>query len=158
MKLRSVLAVVAGASLALAGAFASGPACSSNDDADGGDSGLDGTYVDAPTFCDFFTEAGAPCPAVSKTQCFAMCTTGGCYCSATSSGPRWVCTEDFSCVPEAGPLEDSGSADAGEDGGSAIDGGGMDASDAGSAVDASDAADAADASDATIADAGDSGD
>jgi hypothetical protein len=120
-----------GMGFAIAAALSSGPACTSAaDDSDGGTSAsVDGAYADAPTFCDFFTEAGAPCPAVSATACFPMCATGGCYCRASSTGPRWTCTVDFSCVPDAGPLEDSGPA-------------GTDDATVGS-VDASDASDAA---------------
>jgi hypothetical protein len=102
----AVVALVFG-SLAIVGAFASVPACSSDDAAADGGAYLDVAYIDAPTTCDLFTEVGAPCPAVSKTACFPMCTTGGCFCSQTSDGPRWTCTTDFSCVPEAGPLEDA---------------------------------------------------
>jgi hypothetical protein len=97
--------------------------CSSGDDNSGDDGGgyVFDSYVEGPYFCDDFTEVGAPCPYASPTICFPLCTDGGCYCRQTANGPVWQCDTDLSCLPESGPLDDSGDFDAGVDSG--VDGG-----------------------------------
>jgi hypothetical protein len=101
--------------------------CGSGDNGSGDDSGAAfDTYVEGPYLCDFFTEVGAPCPQASPNVCFPLCTDGGCYCVATASGPVWECSTDLSCLPESGPLDDSGN-NPPPDGFQGDDGGGFDA-------------------------------
>jgi hypothetical protein len=123
-----------------------------------GDSGDGGPY-DAtalpgdsePLICQQFTDAGLPCSPPSPVLCFAECEAGGCRCSETPEGPRWVCTTDLSCIPDCAPIDDGCSpvptgddGSGGDDGAAGDDGGGSDGSsdsgaDAGAATDAGDA-------------------
>jgi hypothetical protein len=60
--------------------------------------------------CNSFTKVGDPCGPSGATVCFPECDKGGCQCKPTATGGGvWTCTTDLSCVPEAGPLDDSGS-------------------------------------------------
>ena len=84
------------------------------------DSGVDICDLDA------FTGNGNACRAVSNRVCFPLCDAGGCRCVQGSSGPVWKCVNDFSCYPDGGPLDDSGS----DEDGAATDASPVDASDA----------------------------
>jgi hypothetical protein len=130
-------------------------ACNGTSSAGDGGAGTDAAISDdlsEPLICTEFTEAGAPCPLASPVVCFAECVTGGCSCSATPQGPRWVCQTDLSCLPDCAPIDDGcsplpvgddGGGDAnGDDGGadgSGEAGGGDGAGDGGEAGDAGDA-------------------
>jgi len=57
--------------------------------------------------CDAFTEVGTACPLASPVRCFPECEAGGCFCRATSEGPRWACETDLSCVPDCAPIDDA---------------------------------------------------
>ena len=73
---------------------------------------------DVYAVCDTFTKVGDPCGPTGSTICFPECDHGGCLCKPNGNGGGvWTCTTDLSCVPEAGPLDDSGSPpdDAGAD-------------------------------------------
>ena len=89
--------------------------CSTDDAQGAADSAADV----APDLCDVdaFSGSGNVCPRVSDRVCFVQCVTGGCKCTQGATGPVWKCTSDFSCVPDAGPLDDAATADGGTDGG-----------------------------------------
>jgi hypothetical protein len=159
VRVRGVGLGVFGIALAvvLAGA---GVNCGSDDNSTGDDSGAAfDTYVEGPYLCDFFTEVGAPCPQASPILCFALCTDGGCYCEQGPSGPVWACTTDLSCLPDGGPLDDSGSnppvdgAQGGDDGN--VDSGEDAAVDAGTDAEADASTDSGEDAQADAADAGD---
>jgi hypothetical protein len=87
--------------------------CPSSGDASG-DAGAPPAAVDAAPdvygVCDTFTKVGDPCGPAGSTICFVECDSGGCQCRPTASGGGvWTCKTDLSCVPEAGPLDDTGS-------------------------------------------------
>ncbi len=92
---------------ALTAAFVVVPACSSDPPAAAttADSGGDGGVTDV---CASYTKIGDPCPLISGRVCFPQCATGGCKCVGSASGPRWTCTSDFSCQPDAAPDLDAG--------------------------------------------------
>lgn len=80
------------------------------------DSGLD--LCDLDRFLDS-GGAGNACPYASSRLCFhnmTDCPAQGCLCSATSMGPRWKCTTDYTC-------KDSGVDDASDDSASPSDAG-----------------------------------
>lgn len=109
----TVRSVVLSAFILVGGAFA----CSSGNGA--GDGGTDGAVDGATGLCDLeaFKASGGDghaCPRASVLVCFPLCSTGGCRCTSTSAGPRWKCTTDLSCQPDAAPVADSG-ADAPDD-------------------------------------------
>jgi hypothetical protein len=151
----------AGFAFALALAVAGAPGCSggSGSGGDGGPTDSTTTPVDGePAICLAFTEAGAPCSPASPVRCFAECEAGGCYCSQTPAGSRWVCVTDLSCLPDCAPVDDgcspvpTGDDGSGDDGGGDDGGGndgGGDASDAGAGGDAG-----GDTGDAASSDAG----
>ncbi|HEY3822365.1 MAG TPA: hypothetical protein VGL81_34605 [Polyangiaceae bacterium] len=119
-------------------------ACNNNSSASGDDGGaIDGTIEDGddaaePLICTEFTAVGAPCSTPSPVRCFAECEAGGCYCTATPSGPRWTCQSDLSCVADCGPLDDGCAAIISGDDATGDDGPGDDgAEDAGAPGDAS---------------------
>jgi hypothetical protein len=91
-----------------------GLACTSGNEAsqEGGPPAADA----APIFdlCDAFTEVGATCPMASPVTCFQECEAGGCFCDETSSGPRWTCVTDRSCLPACAPIDDACAPDAPE--------------------------------------------
>ena len=79
------------------------------DTSDGGD--VDAySLADAASLCENFTHNGQPCSPVSPLVCFRQCVTDGCSCKGAPGGGGgvWVCTTDFSCMPDGGPLDDSG--------------------------------------------------
>lgn len=84
--------------------------CTSDDSTGPTDAGLDGG-VD---ICDIdaYTGVGKPCPQVSGRLCFKYCDAGGVKCVQGASGPVWKNFDDFSCIPESGPLDDTGAGDA----------------------------------------------
>jgi hypothetical protein len=69
----------------------------------------DSGTADANAICDTFTKVGDPCGPTGATVCFRSCKKDGCQCKAGPNGGVWTCTSDFSCMPEAGPLDDAGS-------------------------------------------------
>lgn len=92
-------------------------ACSSDDSGDASDAGDEfGVLADAG-LCNSFTKPGDPCAPISGTVCFPMCATGGCQCVQPAGGGTgvWQCQSDFSCFPEAGPLDDTGAPETGGD-------------------------------------------
>jgi hypothetical protein len=62
--------------------------------------------AETPVFdlCDAFTGADTSCAVPGPLQCFPLCD-GGCYCSASAAGPRWICVTDLSCISTCTPLE-----------------------------------------------------
>ena len=98
--------------LVLTISFATLCACSTNDDRAAGTA--DAT-ADRPVSCDSFTKAGEACTLEATMVCFRQCKIDGCVCKDS----KWVCTKDFSCMPEAGPIVDGGDDDSSveEDGG-----------------------------------------
>jgi hypothetical protein len=149
LRLLGLLAGFAGWVMAGVALTGGAPACSSGSAA--GDAGpSDATTAPSdgePVICTQFTSAGDPCPTPSPVRCFPECEAGGCYCTQTSSGARWVCQTDLSCMPDCAPVDDGCSPvpTGGDDGGGGSD---DDAADAGADGDAADAAGAADAGDA----------
>ena len=85
--------------------------CPSSGGGDATDSGPATADAGADVYavCDTFTKVGDPCGPAGSTICFQECTRGGCQCKPNGSGGTWTCTTDLSCMPEAGPLDDSGS-------------------------------------------------
>jgi hypothetical protein len=104
------LAAMAGLGLAAAVGLAGcgGGGATSDGGADATVPSDDGGSGEGPsTLCDEFTEAGAPCPGVSALRCFPLCDAGGCYCRLTpgGGGPRWVCVNDTTCLPDCAPVD-----------------------------------------------------
>ena len=85
-------------------------ACPSSGDVAGADAGAgpQDSAADAYAICDTFTKVGDPCGPSGATICFRSCKVDGCQCKPTPNGGVWTCTSDFSCMPEAGPLDDAG--------------------------------------------------
>src|SRR5215831_11168321 len=84
------------------------PSSGGGDDAGSGPPPADAAK-DASAVCDTFTKVGDPCGPAGSTICFQECDHGGCQCKTNGSGGGvWTCTTDLSCVPEAGPLDDTG--------------------------------------------------
>jgi len=97
-------------------------ACNGNSGAGDDGGAADGTLeggddASEPLICTEFTEAGAPCSTPSPVRCFAECEAGGCFCTATSAGPRWTCETDLSCLADCAPLDDGCATPIGDDGG-----------------------------------------
>src|SRR5262245_56192991 len=92
----------------LAGALVAVCACSTEESGAPADAG--GDVLGEP--CQYFTHSGDVCPVPTKQVCFPECTTGGCACRAGADGVlRWSCVTDLTCVPESGPLDDTGTGD-----------------------------------------------
>ena len=106
--------------LSLAGFFVLAARCGGDDSSTPTDAGVDAydlcdldAFLQEPKLYDATATTGLPCPGVSNRVCFAECEAGGCKCVASASGPVWKCTEDFSCLPDGSPLDDTGAPDAG---------------------------------------------
>lgn len=69
----------------------------------------DGASIDP---CDYWTTSGDICPIATGRVCFPECTSGGCRCRRQADGQlRWSCVTDTSCLPDSGPLDDTGAPD-----------------------------------------------
>ena len=117
------------------------------------------TDEEAGTVCDTFNGTGKPCAPISDLRCFPLCATGGCMCSADPANPGkgiWTCTDDTSCIPEAGPVDFDATDDSGDQGDDAGNTSDATMSD-GASTDATSDGASTDASDSGITDAADSG-
>jgi hypothetical protein len=98
--------------LLLANLLCACPSSGSGTSDDGGAASANDAGPDVYAVCDTFTKVGDPCGPAGATVCFKECDKGGCECKPTAAGGGvWTCTTDLSCVPEAGPLDDTGAPD-----------------------------------------------